>query len=166
MAAKKKLSFDTLRSALEATPGISVVSAEPLFDEALDLATNDASRACTFEIRHARISAWLLTSSRWFRSDALSKSILKQDWAAPPFWAVGLLHRGKELSVARVDFWGPMVVRLCIRCAEGTALVNFALPDLDDALSRVELLKIVSRAVGAELTCKDFAWRELSADDL
>jgi hypothetical protein len=166
MAARKKLSFDTLCSALEATPGIAVASAEPLFDRGLDLASSDASRPCAFDIRYARVSAWLLKSARWFKADELARSILTQDQSGEEAQAVGLLQKGKDLSVARVDFWGPMVAKLCVRCAEGTALVEFASADHDGALPRDELLEIVSRAVGAELGREeDFEWRELGADD-
>lgn len=165
-AKKKKLSFDTLCSALEATPGIAAVSAESLFDEGLDLAGEDAARACAFEIRYARVSAWLLKSARWFKADELARSILSQDQSGEGAQAVGVLQKGKDLSVARVDFWGPMVAKLCVRCAEGTALVELASSDLDGALSRGELLEIVSRAVGSELGREeDFEWRELGADD-
>ena len=165
MAAKKKLSFDALCSALEATPGIVAASAEPLFDEGLDLANSDASRACAFEIRYAGVSAWLLTSSRWFKPDELAESILAEDQDGALTQDVGALQKGKDLSVALVNGWGPMVGKLCVRCAEGTALLAFSSADLDDALSRKELLEILSRAVGVELGREeDFDWRELGAD--
>jgi hypothetical protein len=164
MARKTKLSFDTIRSRIEATPEVVVRSPEPVFDRVLDLTSDDAQLACSIELRYAQVSAWLLKSSKWFKPNDLEESILAEDQDGELTQSVESLQQGKDLSVALVHGWGPMVGKLCVRCAEGTALIAFSSADVDGALSRKELLELVFRVIDVALREQDFERRQLGGD--
>ena len=160
----RKLSFDAIRSSLEATPEVVVRSAEPLYDSVLDVSSSEALRASAIELRYASVSAWLMDSSKWFEPDDLEASILAEDRRQDGVLtqSVDSLRQGKDLSVALVHGWGPMVGKLCVRCGEGTALIAFSSSDIDGALPRKELLELVFRAIDVGLREKDFETRLLA----
>ena len=161
------------------------VPAEPLFDRALDLSSSDASDACAFEARYARISLWLLRSTLWFKPVELEKNKRKNPGNREPNLVTEARVGGAEVGSTRVGvavfcraFLGrgvnPLFIghpgtgktflarALAYRACQATRRVLFtSAPKMLNELAGAEihgaLERVIRKYVKAELVIDDFA---------